>query len=86
MAEPLIDQIIQLAIGNGLWAVLFVILFLYQIKDGNKREKKYIDIIDALSNDVAVIKRVDNQLNVAIGHMLSIKKLLLKKRGEKGEI
>lgn len=81
----MIEQIIQLAIGNGLWAVLFVILFLYQIRDGNKREKKYISIIDTLSQNLAVIKKVDTSLGIVHSNVLLVKKLLTKRR-EKNEI
>ncbi len=79
------EQIIQLAIGNGLWAVLFVLLFFYQLKDSAKREKKYITLIDELSLDVAVIKKVELELNVVHSDVLSIRKLLLKRGGKKSE-
>lgn len=79
----MIDQIIELAIGNGLWAVLFVFLFLYQIKDSTKREKKYIGLIDELSKNLGVVKKIDVQVAIVHSNVLSIKKLLCKKGGNK---
>jgi len=75
----MIEEIMQLAISNGLWAVLFVFLFLYQIKDSSRREKKYISTIDILSNHLGLIKKVDMQVSVVHSEVLSIKKLLCKK-------
>ena len=53
------DEIIKLALTNGLWAVLFVVLFLYQIKTSMSRESKYQALLEKLANNVAIIKNVD---------------------------
>lgn len=53
------DEIIKLALTNGLWAVLFVVLFLYQIKTSTVREQKYQAMLEKLANNMAVIKNVD---------------------------
>lgn len=45
----MIEEIIRLAISNGLWAALFCLLFIYQLKDSSSREKKYVATIDSLS-------------------------------------
>lgn len=79
----MVDQILELAISNGLWAVLFVFLFFYQIKDSSRRERKYIGIIDNLSVSLGVIKKVDVQVAIVHSNILSIKKLLSKKGGSK---
>lgn len=82
----MIEEIMQLAIGNGLWAVLFVFLFLYQIKDSSRREKKYISTIDILSNHLSIIKKVDIQVSVVHGEVLTIKKMLCKKGNKSGSV
>jgi hypothetical protein len=35
------STLFELAAANGIWAVLFVGLFLYQLRDSKFREKKY---------------------------------------------
>ena len=35
--------LLQLALGNGLWAALFVYLFVYMIKKNDAREKQMIE-------------------------------------------
>ncbi len=42
------EEIIKLALGNGLWAVLFCVLLLYGLRDGRIREQKYRQTIDVL--------------------------------------
>ena len=53
------DEIVKLALTNGLWAVLFVLLFLYQIKSSTVREAKYQMLLEQLAKSVAIIKNVD---------------------------
>lgn len=76
----MLTEILQLAISNGLWAVLFVFLFTYQLKDSNKREKNYVAIINELSSSFGVLKKVDSNLQVVSSNVVGIKKLLLKKQ------
>lgn len=45
------DEILQMAISNGLWATLFVFLLFYQLKDSAQREKKYQQTIENLSQN-----------------------------------
>lgn len=42
------QEIIKTAVGNGLWAVLFCVLLMYQLRDGRARESKYRHTIDVL--------------------------------------
>ena len=49
-------EIMSLAIGNGLWAALFCLLFLYQLKDSRSREKKYTATIGSLTKSLGDFK------------------------------
>ncbi|MBQ7603067.1 MAG: bacteriocin [Clostridia bacterium] len=71
----MIDEIINLAISNGLWAVLFVMLFLYQIQNSQKRERKYQDIIDSLTNSLGIIKNIDSNIKALSKSVAKFKKL-----------
>ena len=48
----MLDQIIQVAVGTGLMATLFVTLFAYVLKDSHAREQKYQEIIDKLNDEI----------------------------------
>ena len=52
------EQIFNLAISNGLFAVLFLGLFIYQLKDSRSREQKYQDTIEKLGNSLEIVKHV----------------------------
>ena len=64
------EQIVNLAISNGLFAVLFLGLLVYQLKDSRGREKRYqetiarlgtaLDIVQSVKNDVEEIKEILN--------------------------
>lgn len=71
----MIDEIINLAISNGLWAVLFVMLFLYQIQNSQKRERKYQDIIDSLTNSLGIVKNIDANIKALSKNVAKFKKL-----------
>ena len=70
----MIDEIINLAISNGLWAVLFVMLFLYQIQNSQKREHKYQEIIDSLTNSFGILKTIDANIKTLNKSVSKIKK------------
>jgi len=52
------EQIFNLAISNGLFAVMFVGLFIYQLKDSKTREIKYQKTIENLGNALETLKEV----------------------------
>ncbi len=53
------DQILQLAIGDGLWALLFCVLLIYELKDSRAREIKYQNTISSLAKDLEYMKEID---------------------------
>ena len=62
------QEIINIVISNGIFAVLFVMLLFVQIKDSKRREEKYqdaikklschLDIVEEINEDVKEIKKV----------------------------
>lgn len=52
------DQIISLAVAEGLWAVLFCGLLVYQLRDSRRRESNYREIIKQLDEKLDVVKLV----------------------------
>ena len=58
----MINQIMELALSNGLWATLFVGLLLYILKDTSSREKKYQITIASLSNHLAVVNDIKEEV------------------------
>ncbi|MEG1535653.1 MAG: BhlA/UviB family holin-like peptide [Clostridia bacterium] len=56
------DEIIRVATTNGLWALLFCSLFIFQIKDGKSREKKYQETIDSLCKSLHCVQEIDENV------------------------
>lgn len=57
------EQIMGLAISNGIFAVLFVFLLFYQLKDSAKREKKYQDSIKSLSRSFEIVSDIKDDVS-----------------------
>ena len=70
------EQIVNLAISNGLYAVLFLGLLVYQLRDSRTREKKYQETIVNLGNALEVVNSVKEDVK-------DIKEILNNSRGGK---
>ena len=46
------QEILNIVISNGIFAVLFVLLLSYLLKDSARREKKYNDFIEDISKNL----------------------------------
>ncbi|MGN1222216.1 MAG: BhlA/UviB family holin-like peptide [Christensenellales bacterium] len=57
------EEVLNLAIKNGLWAVLFMALFIFVIKDSTNREKKYQETISNLTEHLGVVKMIKEDVD-----------------------
>jgi hypothetical protein len=57
------DLVLEAAKSQGLWALLFVSLFVYVIKENGKREAKYQEIIANLTEKFEGIEEGLKSLN-----------------------
>ena len=57
------NEIISIVVSNGIFAILFVWLFVYQLKDSSKREVKYQQTIESLTARLQVLDDVKQDLN-----------------------
>lgn len=60
------EEILRVAVSNGLWAVLFCVLLLYQLRDGRARESKYRETIDSLVDRLNVLDEVERGISEAV--------------------
>jgi len=54
------EDIILLAIGNGLWAVLSCLLLVYLLKDSKKREAKFTKLTEDLVDRLKVVGQIQD--------------------------
>ncbi len=57
------EQIVNLAISNGLFAVLFLLLLVYVLKDSKGREIKYQNTIKVLGDNLSVVKIIAREVD-----------------------
>ena len=77
----MLEQVLDLALGNGLWAVLFVLLLFYQIRSNNIREQKYQAIIERLANSLGVLKNIDVNITGIVRDLDKCKRMFVVKKG-----
>lgn len=76
------EQIVNLAISNGLFAVLFLGLLVYQLKDSRAREQKYQNTIQKLGDSLEIVRHVKEDVE-DIKDKLNSKKVVLRNNKEK---
>ena len=57
------NELYDLAIKNGIWAVLFMGLFIFVIKDTSKREQRYQQTIKDLTSHLGVVKSIKEDVD-----------------------
>ncbi len=65
------QEILELALTNGIWSALFVGLLIYQLKDSAKREKKYQDTIQKLSTHLDAVQDIKEEIKEIRSAVLS---------------
>ena len=56
------NEVLSTVVSNGIFAVLFVWLFFYQMKDSTKREEKYQQTIETLTKSLSTLEDVKQEL------------------------
>ena len=56
------SELVKVIISNGIFAILFVYLFFYQLKDSQEREEAYRKTIDELASHLSVIDEVKEEV------------------------
>ncbi len=56
------EEVLKLAVGNGLWAVLSCVLLFYLIKETKRREEKYVELINSLSDRLKIVYEIKSDV------------------------
>ena len=56
------EKILDLAITNGIWAVLFLGLLIYLLKDSRTREAKYQETIKDLNRSLEIVQDIKEDI------------------------
>ncbi len=80
------EQIIEYAAANGIWAMLFLALLIYQLKDSKKREEKYTATINSLTEGLSALEGIKQDIkNIieAIDSTVNVRESFYKKKAVK---
>ena len=72
------QDIMSVVISNGIFAILFVLLFFYQLKDSKQREMKYQKTIADLTKHIGIIEGIKEDVE-------ELKSVMIKKRRKTNE-
>ena len=72
------EQLVEYMASNGVWALLFLALLVYQLQDSKKREEKYtatitsltegLNALEGIKQDIKnIIQSIDSTISVAQG-------------------
>lgn len=57
------EKVVELAMSDGLWALLFCVLLVFELKDSRAREKKYQSTISNLSQDLGYMNTMNENID-----------------------
>ncbi len=57
------QEFLRVVISNGIFAVLFVFLFFWQLKDSEKRELSYRATINALTERLSDMQKMQDDID-----------------------
>lgn len=62
MNSSMWEKIVDLAVTNGIWAVLFLGLLIYLLKDSRAREAKYQETIKDLNRSLEIVHDIKEDI------------------------
>ncbi len=66
--EEWVTKLLELAVGQGIWAVLYIYLFFRMLNENKEREERYQSTINLLSENIEDgIENIQNQLDAISG-------------------
>ena len=66
--EANLTQLLELAVQQGVWAVLYIYLFFRMLKENKEREERYQTMIDRLSGNIEDgIEKIHQKLDSLAG-------------------
>ena len=68
MDTSILNSILEVALQQGIWAALYIYLFFRMLKENAKREEKYQQMIDTLSQNIQTgIDNIQDRLDDMAG-------------------
>ena len=66
--DTALENILEVALQQGIWAALYIYLFFRMLRENAQREEKYQQMIDTLSKNIQTgIDNIQNRLDDMAG-------------------
>ena len=66
--DTALENILEVALQQGIWAALYIYLFFRMLRENAQREEKYQQMIDTLSQNIQTgIDNIQNRLDDMAG-------------------
>ena len=75
-------ELLSAAAANGIWAVLFVSMLIYCLQDGRKREARYQDVIQTLTDRLEVVEEIRDDIVKLRQSLVRRRAVVADKKGE----
>lgn len=70
--EESVAKVIELAVSQGIWAVLYIYLFFRMLKENAEREERYQTIISQLTGNIeSGIEKIQSKLEQFTPRMMN---------------
>ena len=56
------EEVMRIAVSNGIFAALFCSLLIYELKITGRRENKYQSVIEGLTRSLSALKQVQSDV------------------------
>ncbi|MDD4839193.1 MAG: BhlA/UviB family holin-like peptide [Clostridia bacterium] len=77
------EEALRQAAANGLWALLFVALLVFILKDGKRREEKYQETVRRLSQSLNVVLDIRDDVKEVCQSLQGLRCVMESKRVRK---
>ena len=60
--------------ANGIFAVLFFLLLMMEIRDSRNREEKYQSVVEKLTEELHLVRDIDDNVDEVLRRVIDINK------------
>ena len=68
------DYLFEMLATNGIFAVLFFFLLIFEIRDSRARESRYQCVIERLTEELHVVGEIDENVDEVLVRLVELKK------------
>ena len=68
------ENLFEMVAANGIFAVLFFLLLMLEIKDSRNREERYQNVVEKLTDELHIVNEIDEDVDEILRRVIDIDK------------